>query len=320
MKKLHNIGGGIMKSIFTKISILFTIILMLVGCSLPGLAETSKDTIKIGSLATSESEIMAHILAILIEKETDATTSQVTKLGSSIVQHQGMIRGDLDMTSTRYTGTDIAGALNMEPEKEPAKALEIVQEEFKKQFDQTWGETYGFENSYSVAVTKEFAEENDIETVSDLEPFADDLRFGVDNAWVNREGDGYKGFTETYFDFGDVFPMNIGLVYQAANSGNMDVVLAYSTDGRMKEFVLVVVEDDKYFFPPYDASPVINDEVLEQYPEIEDIFKRLENQISTEDMQELNYRADVEKVNPKRVAEEFLEEHHYFLTDEEGVN
>jgi len=320
MKKLHNIGGGIMKRIFTKISILFTIILMLVGCSLPGLAETSKDTIKIGSLATSESEIMAHILAILIEKETDATTSQVTKLGSSIVQHQGMIRGDLDMTSTRYTGTDIAGALNMEPEKEPAKALEIVQEEFKKQFDQTWGETYGFENSYSVAVTKEFAEENDIETVSDLEPFADDLRFGVDNAWVNREGDGYKGFTETYFDFGDVFPMNIGLVYQAANSGNMDVVLAYSTDGRIKEFDLVVLEDDKYFFPPYDASPVINNEVLEQYPEIEDIFKRLENQISTEDMQELNYRADVEKVNPKRVAEEFLEEHHYFSTDEEGVN
>ncbi|MEI3609873.1 osmoprotectant ABC transporter substrate-binding protein [Pseudogracilibacillus sp. SO10305] len=309
-----------MKRIFTKISILFTIILMLVGCSLPGLAETSKDTIKIGSLATSESEIMAHILAILIEKETDATTSQVTKLGSSIVQHQGMIRGDLDMTSTRYTGTDIAGALNMEPEKEPAKALEIVQEEFKKQFDQTWGETYGFENSYSVAVTKEFAEENDIETVSDLEPFADDLRFGVDNAWVNREGDGYKGFTETYFDFGDVFPMNIGLVYQAANSGNMDVVLAYSTDGRIKEFDLVVLEDDKYFFPPYDASPVINNEVLEQYPEIEDIFKRLENQISTEDMQELNYRADVEKVNPKRVAEEFLEEHHYFSTDEEGVN
>ena len=309
-----------MKRIFTKVSILFTIILMLVGCSLPGLAETSKDTIKIGSLATSESEIMAHILAILIEKETDATTSQVTKLGSSIVQHQGMIRGDLDMTSTRYTGTDIAGALNMEPEKEPAKALEIVQEEFKKQFDQTWGETYGFENSYSVAVTKEFAEENDIETVSDLEPFADDLRFGVDNAWVNREGDGYKGFTETYFDFGDVFPMNIGLVYQAANSGNMDVVLAYSTDGRIKEFDLVVLEDDKYFFPPYDASPVINNEVLEQYPEIEDIFKRLENQISTEDMQELNYRADVEKVNPKRVAEEFLEEHHYFSTDEEGVN
>lgn len=320
MKKLHNIGGGIMKRIFTKVSILFAIILMLVGCSLPGLAETSKDTIKIGSLATSESEIMAHILAILIEKETDATTSQVTKLGSSIVQHQGMLRGDLDMTSTRYTGTDIAGALNMEPEKEPAKALEIVQEEFKKQFDQTWGETYGFENSYSVAVTKEFAEENDIETVSDLEPFADDLRFGVDNAWVNREGDGYKGFTETYFDFGDVFPMNIGLVYQAANSGNMDVVLAYSTDGRIKEFDLVVLEDDKYFFPPYDASPVINNEVLEQYPEIEDIFKRLENQISTEDMQELNYRADVEKVNPKRVAEEFLEEHHYFSTDEEGVN
>lgn len=308
------------KKTFYKMSIMMAIIMMLVGCSLPGLSGTSKDTIEIGSLTQSESEVMAHVLAIMIERETDAKTNLVTKLGSSIVQHQGMVRKDLDITSTRYTGTDIAGALDMDPIKDPDEALETVIKEFDERFDQTWAEVYGFENSYSLAVTEEFAEENDIETISDLEPYAETLDFGVDNAWMNREGDGYKGFTETYFDFGDVYPMNLGLVYQAAASGNMDVVLAYSTDGRIKEFDLKVLEDDKYFFPPYDASPVINNEVLEEYPEIKDITKRLANQISTEEMQELNYKTDVERVNPKKVAEEFLEENDYFEDSKEEVN
>src|SRR5699024_11221648 len=84
-----------------------------------------------------------------------------------------------------------------------------------------------------------------IETISDLEPYADELKFGVDNAWVNREGDGYDGFVETYFDFDKVFPMNLGLVYKAAGTGNMDVVLAYSTDGRIKEYNLKVLEEDR---------------------------------------------------------------------------
>ncbi|HLR22363.1 MAG TPA: osmoprotectant ABC transporter substrate-binding protein [Pseudogracilibacillus sp.] len=294
------------------------VVFLLAGCALPGLAGTSKNTIKISSLTQSESETMANLLAIMIERETDADTELVTKLGSSIVQHQGMVQGDIDISSTRYTGTDIAGALDMDPVKDPDEALDVVKKEFKEQFDQTWAETYGFENSYSLAVTEEFAEENNIETISDLEPYADELKFGVDNAWVNREGDGYDGFVETYFDFDKVFPMNLGLVYKAAGTGNMDVVLAYSTDGRIKEYNLKVLEDDKKFFPPYDASPVIRDDVLERYPEIEDITKRLENQISTEEMQQLNYKTDVENVSPRKVAEEFLEENNYFEDDGGG--
>lgn len=309
-----------MKKTLYKLGTMITLMMLLVGCSLPGLAGTSKDTIEIGSLTQSESEVMAHILAIMIERETDAETNLVTKLGSSIVQHQGMVRGDLDITSTRYTGTDIAGALDLEPIKEPDEALETVIREFDERFDQTWADVYGFENSYSLAVTEEFAEENDIETISDLEPYADELDFGVDNAWMNREGDGYQGFTETYFDFGDVYPMNLGLVYQAAASGNMDVVLAYSTDGRIKEFDLKVLDDDKLFFPPYDASPVINNDILEEYPEILDITKKLANQISTEEMQELNYKVDVERINAKTIAEEFLEENDYFENSKEEVN
>jgi osmoprotectant transport system substrate-binding protein len=288
------------------------------GCGLPGLAGSSENTLRIGTLGTSESEILGEILAIMIERETDLNAELVTNLGSSIVQHQGMTTGDLDITSTRYTGTDLAGALGMEPVKDPGKALEIVQREFDEQFDQTWGSPYGFENSYSVAVTEEFAEEHGITKISDLEPYADQLRFGVDNSWVNRVGDGYDAFMKTYFPFGNVYPMNIGLVYQANASGHMDVVLAYSSDGRIKEFNLKVLEDDRRFFPPYDASPVIQDEVLEEHPEIRDIAQKLAGTISTEKMQELNYKADVELQNPSQVAEEFLKENNYFETNKEA--
>ncbi len=301
-----------------KAILMLILLVMLTGCSLPGLSSTTKDTIKIGALGTSESYILAEMLAIMIERETDAGTELVTHLGSSIVQHQGMMRGDLDITSTRYTGTDLSGALGMDPVTDPDEALSIVTREFQDRFNQTWGPTYGFENSYSVAVTEEFAQENNIETISDLEPFADDLRFGVDNAWVNRKGDGYDGFQETYYSFGEIFPMNIGLVYQAAAAGSMDVVLAYSSDGRIKEFDLVVLEDDRRFFPPYDASPVIANETLEKHPEILDILEKLHNKISTEKMQELNYNADVELMNPRKVAEDFLESNNYFMNEGKG--
>lgn len=296
--------------------ILLMLFLILSGCSLPGLTGSAANTIKIGALGTSESHILAEMLAIMIERETNADTELVTHLGSSIVQHQGMERGDLDITATRYTGTDLSGALGMDPVTDPELALEIVEREFQEQFNQTWGPTYGFENSYSVAITSEFAEEHNIETISDLEPFAEDLRFGVDNAWVNRKGDGYDGFQDMYFSFGEVYPMNIGLVYQAAATGSMDVVLAYSSDGRIREFDLRVLEDDLRFFPPYDASPVVANETLEQYPEIMEIMERLHGKISTEKMQELNYEADVLLINPRKVAENFLKENNYF--EEEG--
>lgn len=301
-----------------KAILLLVLLVMLAGCSLPGLASTTKDTIKIGALGTSESQILAEMLAIMIERETDADTELVTHLGSSIVQHQGMMRGDLDMTSTRYTGTDLSGALGMDPVTDPDEALSIVTREFQERFNQTWGPTYGFENSYSVAITEEFAEENNIETVSDLEPYADELRFGVDNAWVNRKGDGYDGFQEMYFSFGEVYPMNIGLVYQAAATGSMDVVLAYSSDGRIQEFDLKVLEDDRRFFPPYDASPVIANETLEKHPKIQDVMEKLSGQISTEKMQELNYNADVKLMNPRKVAKEFLESNNYFMNENKG--
>ena len=130
---------------------------------------------------------------------------------------------------------------------------------------------------------------------------------------MTREGDGYEGFVEEYgFEFANAYPMQIGLVYQAAANGKMDVVLAYTTDGRIKSFDLKVLEDDRQFFPPYDTSLVASNEVLQQHEGLEEILDKLSGTISTEKMQELNHEADGEMREPSIVAKEFLEKNNYF--------
>ncbi|WP_276513849.1 osmoprotectant ABC transporter substrate-binding protein [Cytobacillus horneckiae] len=299
------------------ISILIIFSIVLTGCSLPGLSGSDKNSISVGTISTSESQIVGQIIRQLIEEETDLTVEMVNNLGSSIVVHQAMVNGDVDISATRYTGTDLAGALKMEPVMDAEKAMEIVQTEFQKQFNQKWYDSYGFENSYAFTITAELAEKENIEKVSDLKSLAGDLAFGVDNSWLNRKGDGYEGFVEEYgFEFGNAFPMQIGLVYQAAASGDMDVVLAYTTDGRIKAFDLKVLEDDHNFFPPYETSAVASNDILEKHPEIDELLERLVGKIDTEMMQELNYEADGEMREPAIIAKEFLEENNYFKDEE----
>ncbi len=293
--------------------ILFFTIFFLGGCSLPGLSGAPDNTIRIGTTNTSESQIMGEMIRLMIEHYTDLKVMMVKNLGTATVMHNAMLEEAVDITSTRYTGTDLTGALQMEPVKDPEEALAIVQREFAERWDQTWFDSYGFENTYAFTVSRELAEEYNLEKVSDLEPFADELRFGVDNHWMHRKGDGYQEFTETYgFEFPNIFPMQIGLVYQALANNEMDVVLAYSSDGRIAAFDLVILEDDLRFFPPYDTSLVARNEVLRKHPELKDILSKLTGTITTERMQELNYEADGEMREPAVVAREFLEEHNYF--------
>ncbi|MCY8177716.1 osmoprotectant ABC transporter substrate-binding lipoprotein OpuCC, partial [Bacillus inaquosorum] len=243
----------------------------------------------------------------------DLNTALVKNLGSNYVQHQAMLGGDIDISATRYSGTDLTSTLGKEAEKDPKKALKIVQNEFEKRFAYKWFDSYGFDNTYAFTVTKKFAEKEHISSVSDLKKNASQYKLGVDNAWLKRKGDGYKGFVSTYgFEFGTTYPMQIGLVYDAVKNGKMDAVLAYSTDGRIKAYDLKILKDDKRFFPPYDCSPVIPEKVLKEHPELEGVINKLIGQIDTETMQELNYEVDGKLKEPSVVAKEFLEKHHYF--------
>ncbi len=291
------------------ISLLATV---LTGCSLPGLSGPASGTVKIGAVNTTESMIIGNMIKELIEEETDLKVEMINNLGSSIVMHQAMLNGDVDISATRYTGTDIAGALNMEPVMDPEEALKVVQEEFPERYDQVWFDSYGFANSYAITVTNEMANQENLEKVSDLEDQADDLRVGVDGSWINRAGDGYEGFQETYFGFENISPMQIGLVYDAVESGRMDAVLAYTTDGRIAAYDLKILEDDRQFFPPYDASMVVDNELLSEHPELEAILNRLVGTIDTEKMQELNYESDFYMKEPAVVAREFLDENQFF--------
>lgn len=293
--------------------IITSLTLFLSACSLPGLSGAPKNTVRVGTMVTTESQILGQIIKQMIEHYTNLEVSMVSNLGSSIVAHQAMVDDQVDISAARYTGTDLAGALDMDPVKDPDEALQIVQKEFNKRWDQKWYDSYGFDNTYAFTITKKLAEEKGIEKVSDLASLSSDLRFGVDNSWIHREGDGYQGFVETYgFQFPQIFPMQIGLVYQALDHDEMDVVLAYSSDGRIAAFDLRIIEDDKKFFPPYDASIVARNDMLREHPKLDNVLGKLVGKIDTETMQQLNYEADGKMREPAIVAQEFLEQHNYF--------
>ncbi|MEG0472807.1 MAG: osmoprotectant ABC transporter substrate-binding protein [Solibacillus sp.] len=270
-------------------------------------------TIRIGSMVTTESQILAYMVKDMIEYYTDEEVELINNLGSSVVLHQAMLNGDVNLSAVRYTGTDLMGALKQEPTSDPQQALEIVQRLFQERFNMTFMDSYGFNNTYAFMVTKETADKYQLKTVSDFKAVAADLQVGVDTSWMNREGDGYKGFSAMYgFEFGRVFPMQIGLVYDAVAQGELDAVLGYTTDGRIASYDLVVLEDDLQFFPPYDASPFANTDLLEEKPEVKKVLELLVGKISTAEMQRLNFLADNNLIEPAIVAENFLIEHNYF--------
>ncbi|HCX2662068.1 TPA: osmoprotectant ABC transporter substrate-binding protein [Staphylococcus aureus] len=289
---------------------------VLSGCSLPGLgSKSTKNDVKITALSTSESQIISHMLRLLIEHDTHGKIKPtlVNNLGSSTIQHNALIKRDANISGVRYNGTDLTGALKEAPIKDPKKAMIATQQGFKKKFDQTFFDSYGFANTYAFMVTKETAKKYHLETVSDLAKHSKDLRLGMDSSWMNRKGDGYEGFKKEYgFDFGTVRPMQIGLVYDALNTEKLDVALGYSTDGRIAAYDLKVLKDDKQFFPPYAASAVATNELLRQHPELKTTINKLTGKISTSEMQRLNYEADGKGKEPAVVAEEFLKKHHYF--------
>lgn len=289
-------------------------LLFLSSCSFPGLASNdSEDTIGITGGITSETQILASIVSGMIKHYTDLDTTIINNLATTTINHQAMMNQDASISAARYTGTDLTTTLGLPAEKDPKKAFDIVKSEFEKRYDQTWFASYGFDNTYVFLVRKETAEKYNLKKVSDLKEHADELSAGVDTAWITREGDGYDGFKETYdFEFSSILPMQIGLVYDAVNAGKMDIVLGYSTDGRIASYDLVMLEDDLSFFPPYDAAPIASDEALKENPKIRTALKRLAGTIDTREMQKLNYRADNDLVEPSVIAEDFLKQHNYF--------
>jgi osmoprotectant transport system substrate-binding protein len=271
------------------------------------------ETITVSGGVTSESQILGSIVVALLQHYTDKEIVFLNNLGSANMMQAAMERGDLNIASPRYTGTDLVGTLNLSVEKDPEKALKIVQEEFRERYQFEWFPSYGFSNQFTFMVTKETAAKYHLKKVSDLKKYADKLNLGTDQTWYKREGDGYQAFTEEYdMSFKRVYPMQVGLLYDALAVGELDVILGYSTDGRVGSYDLVMLEDDHKFFPPYTCSLVATDQVLKENPQLKKILAKLANTIDTETMQKMNDESDRQLLEPALIARQFLEAHNYF--------
>lgn len=295
------------------------LVFLLSACSLPGLGgSVGEDEVVVIGQTTTESQILTYIVHDMIEYYTDLDADVIVNMGSTTMANQAMLQDDANIASSMYTGSVIAGILGRdEIPTDPDEAFEVSREGFENELDQKWYPTWGFANTYAFMTRAETAEEYSLETISDLADLSDELAAGVDQAWISKEGDGYQAFSEHYgFDFDNIFPMDIGLAYDALASGQVDVILGYSTDGRISSYDLSLLEDDKRFFPSYDASPTANFSILESQPIIDEIMLKLENTISDEQMQQLNFLSDDYLLEPSTVAEIFLEENNYFMDKE----
>lgn len=278
------------------------------GCGEKEGGKAASGSIKIGTQTYSEPKILAEMYKALIEDRTDVKVEIVPDLAASPIVIKSMKSNDIQM-ATLYSGEIFNGYFDIEDTKDRAEVLRQAQEGFDKSHGFKWFDGYGFENTYAFTVRKEVADENHLTKVSDLKDLAKEMKIGVDTTWLERDNDGYKAFTKAYgFSFDKTFPMEISLVYKAVADKEVDVVLAYTTDPGIKEYKLQTLEDDKQFFPPYDASPVVRKDTLEQYPELNDVVPLLIGKIDAATMTGLNYEVDVNKRSPREVAAEFLKE------------
>lgn len=288
-------------------------ILLLTGCGFPGLGGNQKETVKVASMTTTEQQIMTYMVKGMIEHYSNLNVEIVNNLGSASVSLNAMKRGDADISAVRYNGTDLTTVLGNNAEKDPTVVAKKVKQEFKDRFHMTYFKSYGFADTYAFMATQKYAKEHNLQTISDLKKIAPEMTVGIDQSWLNRKGDGYSGFKKEYqMDFGKIYPMQIGLVYDALQAGKMDSVLGYSTDGRIGSYDLKILKDDRQFFPPYDASPVATDAILKKHPELRPILNRMVGKISLKTIQKLNYRVDDNLEEPQAVANEYLKAHDYF--------
>ncbi len=260
--------------------------------------------------AKSRLIILAVVVAVLVVFLAVPRAEHRLNLGGTMICFNALRAGDLDVY-VEYTGTGLVNILDREMIADPDEAYQYVREVFEEEYGLIWLDPIGFNNSYTLTMRRGDAEEHGIETISDLADYIDEhnaeFHAGFDAEFIERS-DGYPGLSEHY-DFeipGRVRQMDPGLMYRAARDGDVDVINAFTTDGRIPAYDLVVLEDDRNFFPPYFAAPLVRRDTLEQNPGLEQVLNMLAGRISDEMMQELNYRVDEDNEPARDVAADFL--------------
>ena len=264
-------------------------------------------TINIATKPMTEGYILGQMLTELIEQYTDLKVNMTTGVGGGTSNiHPAMLKGEFDLYP-EYTGTSWEAVLKKEGSYDESKFDEL-QKEYKEKYNLEYVNLYGFNNTYGLAVNRDIAEKYNLKTYSDLAAVSNNLIFGAEYDFFERE-DGYKELQKVYnVDFKKKIDMDIGLKYQAMKDKKIDVMVIFTTDGQLAISDVVVLEDDKKMYPSYRAGTVVRSEILSKYPELKPVLEKLNNILDDKTMADLNYQVESEGKKPEDVAREYLQE------------
>ncbi|RDV30594.1 osmoprotectant update ABC transporter permease/substrate-binding subunit OpuFB [Lysinibacillus capsici] len=301
LKKLESLS---FKKTITTLSLISLAALVMIF--FPLLSSKQQDEIVIAGKLGAEPEILINMYKLLIEQETDLTVTLKPGLGKTSFVFNALKSGSIDIYP-EFTGTAISEflkeeAINNNQEDVYLQAKEGMQE----QFDMVMLSPMNYNNTYALAVSEELAESYQLQKISDLKPIEQKVKAGFTLEFNDRE-DGYVGIQKRYgIAFTTLATMEPKLRYQAIQSGDINLLDAYSTDSEIRQYKLRVLEDDQALFPPYQGAPLLRKETLIDYPEIGEALNQLADHITDDEMREMNYQVNVEGKLAAEVAKEYL--------------
>ncbi|MBN3952087.1 MAG: ABC transporter substrate-binding protein [Nostoc sp. NMS7] len=293
-----------MKIFLTLCFLTFNLLLVITSCT-PNLNSSSTANIIVASKDFTEQDILGELLAQQIEATTNLKVDRRLHLGGSFVCHSAITAGKID-AYIEYTGTAFTGILKQKAVNNPQEVYEKLKQAYSKQFNLEVMPSLGFENTFAMIVRGEDARRYNIQTLSEATQYTPQWRGGFGYEFLERE-DGFPGLAKTYGLRFAKSPqiMDLGLIYRALIQKQVDMVAGNSTDGQISRLGLVVLKDDKHYFPPYETVPIVRQEILKKYPELRKAIAQLAGKISADEMRQLNYLVEGELRDIKDVVQEF---------------
>jgi len=263
----------------------------------------SSGRIAVGSKDFTEQVILGEILAQTIENITRLQVTRRFDLGGNLA-HEALVAGEID-TYVEYTGTALLAILKSQPITDPAEVLRRVKKDYAERFKVEWTEPLGFNNTFAVLVRGEDANKFNLKTISDAAKISPQWRAGFGQDFMSR-ADGFPGFARTYgFHFAEIREMDLSLTYRALVEKQVDLIAGNSTDGLISRYRLVQLEDDRHYFPPYDAVPIVRRATLEKFPQLRQALADLSGKLTAADMRHLNSEVDADQRDVATVVRAF---------------
>jgi osmoprotectant transport system permease protein len=292
------------KSLLTFVVVAAATILIMV---IPSITKQDHESIVIGGKLGSEPEILINMYKLLIEEDTSLNVELKPGLGKTSFVFNALKSGNIDVYP-EFTGTTISEFLQETAvSTERGEVYDQARTGMLKRYHMEMLEPMIYNNTYALAVPKQLAEKEDLKTISDLQKIQGRIKAGFTLEFSDRE-DGYRGIQKLYgIKFANVKTMEPKLRYNAIQTGDIDLVDAYSTDSELRRYNLFVLEDDMHLFPPYQGAPLLRKETVQEYPEIKSALNKLSGKITDDQMREMNYQVNVNGKNSEEVAVQFLQ-------------